>query len=259
MESQYVYLIQEREFANSKEKIYKIGKSKQINFTRFMQYPKGSILISQITCHNCDSCESEMISFFKKKYIQRKDIGLEYFEGDYRYMILDIQAIITKQWRNLLDLENDTEEEEEIEVQEDTEEEEEETEDESTFFEILTEEIKPFYCDICKYFTSTNGNLQKHFKSSKHIINLQPQTVFHPSKYDCEKCKKNYKGLSGLWRHNKVCKPKTVEKKINQETLLNTITKMNKDILELKKKKIKIKNKQIHYNEGICNYNDKDS
>ena len=47
---QYIYLLQEREFRKTKEKIYKLGKTKQQHTKRFAQYPKDSILLNQIVC-----------------------------------------------------------------------------------------------------------------------------------------------------------------------------------------------------------------
>ena len=38
--------------------------------------------------------ERKIIEEFKKKYLLRRDIGLEYFEGNYREMIDDINTII---------------------------------------------------------------------------------------------------------------------------------------------------------------------
>jgi hypothetical protein len=81
MALQYIYLIQEREFINLKECVYKVGKTKQPNVTRFMQYPKGSSLIYQSVCSDCDFFENKIIRFFKTKYLQRTDFGREYFEG----------------------------------------------------------------------------------------------------------------------------------------------------------------------------------
>ena len=43
-EKEYIYLLQEREFFRKKENVYKIGKTKQLNYKRFNSYPKGSIL-----------------------------------------------------------------------------------------------------------------------------------------------------------------------------------------------------------------------
>jgi hypothetical protein len=62
-----------------------------------------------------------------------------------------------------------------------------------------------FPCLICNFSTRLNGNLQKHFKSKKHLKNSNitdiPVVLF-----GCNKCDRKYKAKSGLWRHNKVCK-----------------------------------------------------
>jgi hypothetical protein len=83
----YIYLLQEREFIKTKESIYKIGRTKKENHKRFNQYPKGSILLFQMICNNCVKVETDLIEQFKKKFKHRKDIGNEYFEGNYRLMI----------------------------------------------------------------------------------------------------------------------------------------------------------------------------
>ena len=66
----------------------------QNNSKRFGQYPKNSNLLAQLVCVNCHKCETYIKKVFMKKYKQRKDIGTEYFEGDYNAMIDDIFAII---------------------------------------------------------------------------------------------------------------------------------------------------------------------
>lgn len=93
--SEYIYLLHEREFINTKQNIYKLGKTKQENLQRFKQYPKGSKLILQQVCNDCDMLETQLIRDFKNKYIHRKDIGNEYFEGDYNDMVKDIHNKIT--------------------------------------------------------------------------------------------------------------------------------------------------------------------
>ena len=87
MESNYIYLLKEREFINSNQDIYKIGMTTKPNHQRFHQYPKGSILLFQIICSDCHYYEKKLIALFKEKFILRKDIGNEYFEGDYEMMI----------------------------------------------------------------------------------------------------------------------------------------------------------------------------
>jgi len=75
-----VYLLIEREFIASKQNIFKIGRTANIcNRTR--QYPKGSQLLVVLPC--IDSCvtESNLQRVFCGKFIQRRDIGSEYYQG----------------------------------------------------------------------------------------------------------------------------------------------------------------------------------
>lgn len=91
---QYVYIIKTREFVRSGENIFKIGKTTQNNDTRFKQYPKGSVLMYQTICENCHECEKKIIDKFKNKFIQRREFGNEYFEGNLKMMIITICDII---------------------------------------------------------------------------------------------------------------------------------------------------------------------
>ena len=94
MISQYIYLLQEREFIKTKEHIYKVGMTKKENYERFNQYPNGSILLFQMICNNCKNIEKEVIKLFKQNFKLRKDIGNEYFEGEYKKMIDIIYSTI---------------------------------------------------------------------------------------------------------------------------------------------------------------------
>ena len=96
----YIYLLQEREFITTNQNVYKLGKTKQDNLQRFKQYPKGSKLLLQHICNDCDMLEKKLISDFKNKYKHRKDLGNEYFEGDYNDMIKDIHNKITNHNEN---------------------------------------------------------------------------------------------------------------------------------------------------------------
>ena len=98
---QYIYLIQTREFVNSKEPIYKIGKSKQMNYTRFTQYPNGSIQLFRSTCNNCDILEQKIIKIFCSKYENQKEIGKEYFKGDVCLMINNLCHMISNEIINV--------------------------------------------------------------------------------------------------------------------------------------------------------------
>jgi hypothetical protein len=92
----YVYLLKEREFVRTNENVYKIGKSTQANLSRFSQYPNGSILYFQMICKDCSKIERNIINSFRSRYINRTDIGNEYFEGNYDDMIHDMYYEINK-------------------------------------------------------------------------------------------------------------------------------------------------------------------
>jgi hypothetical protein len=85
--SNYIYLLQEREFIKTKENIYKVGKTTKDNLTRFNQYPKGSKLLFQIIVIDCHDMERRILNKFNDSFTIRKDYGNEYFEGNYEDMI----------------------------------------------------------------------------------------------------------------------------------------------------------------------------
>jgi hypothetical protein len=94
VETQYVYLLQTREFLNSKEPVYKIGRSKQDNYSRFSQYDLGSVLLFQSSCSDNIKLEREIIDLFSKKYEHIKIVGKEWFRGDVDEMRVDFCDII---------------------------------------------------------------------------------------------------------------------------------------------------------------------
>lgn len=98
MAAEYIYLLREREFINANQEVYKVGRTKQENQTRFKQYPKGSVLYFQMICNDCNNIEKQVLNLFKEKFINRKDIGSEYFGGDYNEMINIIYSTI-KQYK----------------------------------------------------------------------------------------------------------------------------------------------------------------
>lgn len=88
-----IYLIQLREFINSNQNVYKVGKTKRESSKRLNQYPKGSKEIFTIACDDCDILENEILTLFREKYISRTDLGSEYVQGDVESMINDICAL----------------------------------------------------------------------------------------------------------------------------------------------------------------------
>jgi len=100
----YIYIIREREFINSNKQIYKIGKtSGDCPNKRLCNYPKGSELIYTCFTNNQDQTEKEIKIKFKENYIQRIDIGIEYFEGDFKLMIKLITDIILNNFNTIVE------------------------------------------------------------------------------------------------------------------------------------------------------------
>jgi hypothetical protein len=162
--SNYIYLLQEREFINTKQNIYKLGKTKQENLQRFKQYPKGSKLLLQQVCYDCDMLETQLIREFKNKYIHRRDIGNEYFEGDYNEMSKDIHNKIIN---NIVSNENiDDEDKPQIEIDNDV------------------KELFPNYCD------------DETFGGTKKLIKIFIEAYKISIKYiDCEINDWNYETI----------------------------------------------------------------
>ena len=75
IKTNYIYLLQEREFIALNKNIYKVGMTKLNNYSRFLQYPNNSILLFQMKCENCIKLEKIIINNLKKNFLRKKDIG----------------------------------------------------------------------------------------------------------------------------------------------------------------------------------------
>lgn len=91
----FLYIIQEREFINTGEEVFKIGCTQDL-IKRFKQYPKGSTIKFSIMYGNYKIMERKWINLLiKDKYIiKRKDIGNEYFQCNYIVLINNLIKII---------------------------------------------------------------------------------------------------------------------------------------------------------------------
>ena len=80
----------------TKEDVYKIGKTRQLNDGRLKQYPKNpQLLFEKIVDDNYET-ENHLKIIFSKKFKNRNDIGYEYFEGDYLEMINTINEYLNE-------------------------------------------------------------------------------------------------------------------------------------------------------------------
>ena len=98
--SQYIYLLRKAKYVETNQNIYKVGRTKRKHLDRFKEYPKGSCLLFQRICNDCEIAEREIIKLFKKKYEFKKTLGNESFEGNCEEMMVDIQNTIIRLDKN---------------------------------------------------------------------------------------------------------------------------------------------------------------
>jgi hypothetical protein len=109
---------------------------------------------------------------------------------------------------------------------------------------ILPNSAFKFYCNFCDYGTSKKSSFDDHNLSAKHQKNIigniletngnEIMPKLCSITFSCEKCEKEFKNRSGLWKHNKKC--------INNETtenqneikmlteLVKNVVKQNQDL-----------------------------
>ena len=92
-ETEYIYLLQEREFVINNLPIYKIGKTSNM-VNRLKNYPKNSFLILLFPVLKKNKVEEMIKKEFIERFEQRKEIGYEYFQGNKKEMIVQLLNII---------------------------------------------------------------------------------------------------------------------------------------------------------------------
>jgi hypothetical protein len=82
----YFYLICLRTHINTKNKVFKLGRTLDV-YGRFRGYPKGSVLLYLCRVKDAYHVECEMIKIFTNRFTRKLNIGLEYFKGDINELI----------------------------------------------------------------------------------------------------------------------------------------------------------------------------
>jgi hypothetical protein len=85
----YIYLIHLREFINSKENIYKIGRCLSCE-QRLKGYPKGSVILFSIYIKDHVQIETQLIKIFDETFERQSNIGREYYKGCLDTMLFTI-------------------------------------------------------------------------------------------------------------------------------------------------------------------------
>ena len=112
-----------------------------------------------------------------------------------------------------------------------------------------------YYCEKCHYSTKVKCNFGKHVASKRHSLDTQLPYICK-----CLICAKQYKSISGLFRHKKkkhkasivqnseslqISIKKEPDKKEPDKLVQNTFVKTNTNTTQQKKKKKKKKEKKL--------------
>ena len=239
--TEYIYLLQEREFITTNQNVYKLGKTKQENLQRFKQYPKGSKLIIQLESKNCDINEKKLIIIFKQKFIQRIDIGTEYFEGNPDVMRKIICDYINNEEEDQEDQDQEDQDQEDQD-QEDHEYQDEEDQDEEEYLDPTIPIMFPNYKDDESF-----GGKQKLIKVIIEKKEIQYEYNLLIYYIDSDKCV-NYErrvisNKCESWYYEKLIQKKVIE----NNTIYNLNDKKFIKLLNNYKKNIKIHSEYNSY------------
>jgi len=224
----YIYLLQEREFIKTKENIYKLGKTKQENLKRIQNYPNGTKLIIQLECENCDINEKNLIIIFKQKFMQRIDIGTEYFEGD-KYEMISIIYNVVMDYNKIIETDNKIVETDNKIVETDNkivETDNKIIESDNKIVETDNKIVKTdnkivktdnkivktdnkifktdILCHICNFTTKNKNEFEKHVRSKQHIDNLENKKN-NIDDNTCSKCFKSFSTKGNMNVHELRC------------------------------------------------------
>lgn len=106
-----------------------------------------------------------------------------------------------------------------------------------------------YFCIFCNYKTVRKSNYDSHLVSTKHSKNADLETKGNKitgnqqeigsQNYECEFCNKLFKHRSGLWKHNKKCKPSS---NIITTELIIELIKDNQELKNIIKDNKELKN-----------------
>ncbi len=221
MKTNYIYLLQEREFIKTKENIYKLGMTQKENLERFNQYPKGSSLLLQIICNNCRDIEKNLIKIFKNTFKQRKDIGSEYFEGNSNEMIDIIYSIIKNENSNTIKVSCNISDDKikviNFEMQPLINESSDVIKEENNYINKITT-----YNELNKFNNITDKVIITNRQSEDYLVKF--------GNYLCNICGKEYKYKSEFERH----KNKIIPCKKREDSIHDIYNKLLSDFKDLK-------------------------
>jgi len=126
-----------------------------------------------------------------------------------------------------------------------------------------------YYCEICDYGTCRKCNFDTHLNSSRHCEKSAKETIgnkiqqkFSKIQQFCEKCNKEFKTSSGLWKHKQKCcsiDNEPLEKEPSDKELIMMLIKENSDLKNMMMKVLEngTTNNTINNNINNTNSNNK--
>ena len=89
--------------------------------------------------------------------------------------------------------------------------------------------LKKYFCENCKYYTSRKSQYVRHLETDKHYKNIKQPATKVLNNFTCI-CGNTYLYKSGLYKHKKKCADK---KKMSNEELFLSILKDNQDFKQM--------------------------
>jgi hypothetical protein len=234
----YIYLFQTKEFVDSRQPIYKFGKTTKLNLDEFEELPVGSRVILQISCDDCHVLERKINSLFTVNYEPKNPNERGYFRGNHKSMVEDLftfyeyyvqttlinSQIIEYQRRIVIEEVIEEVKIEEVKIEEVKIEEvkieevkiEEVKIEEVKIEEEVIEEIdvhtcccsikcfkgyKVYGCLMCSFSTTELLKMNKHLASEKNLFDSIPRKIDKTDLFHCGECDKRFKTPSGKWKH----------------------------------------------------------
>jgi hypothetical protein len=83
-------------------------------------------------------------------------------------------------------------------------------------------------CTFCKHIFSNKQNLNAHQKTAKYCLKIQGKEPDY--KFSCKDCNKTFRTKKDLKRHEDICSPKYLLKKLKEENSKLKLCNSNKDM-----------------------------
>lgn len=87
-----LYVVQTRHCIHTQLPVFNVGRSEDAD-RRLSQYPKGTVMLARLPVSRMVESEALMLALCRSTFIERKDFGPEFFEGDL-YKVVGLLAMV---------------------------------------------------------------------------------------------------------------------------------------------------------------------